>query len=197
MAYMYHKKEDVHLINDDHAVYLGPEATIVKEVRCQLRPSACAFCRRAIHRRAANSAPSPAHFAGDEIWAALLLDADLLDQAENVGFGHIVKLALVFFFQALTQKFRGDKARFAVGQVAAGALAEFHKRRVRQSQNDGVIVHEKLRVDGVRVARGDAIPHVRKPAVKYSTGQLGCHLKSANNGAHGAGVSKDWARSHA
>src|SRR6266404_7132588 len=117
-----------------------------------------------------------------------LLDSDLLDQAQDVGFRHVVEWPLVFFFQPLAQKIRGDEAGFAVGQVAAKAFAEFHEGLVRQPQDQRLAIDKKFRVDGVRVARGNAVPHVRKPALKYGAGQLGSHLKGAHKGAHGAAI---------
>src|SRR5260370_40781230 len=60
-----------------------------------------------------------------------LLDSDLLDQAQDVRFRHVVEWPLVFFFQPLAQKIRRDEAGFAAGQVATDALTEFHDGPLR------------------------------------------------------------------
>jgi hypothetical protein len=67
-------------------------------------------------------------------------------------------------------------------------LAKFHEGRVGQAKDDGFAVDKKFRVDGVRVARGNPVPHVRKPALKYGTGQLGSHFKIAHKRAHFAAI---------
>src|SRR5260370_995305 len=78
----------------------------------------------------------------------------------------VVERPLVPFFQPLAQIFRGDKAGFAGGQIAAGALTKVHEGRVRQAQNERFAVDKKFRVDGVRLARGNAIPHVRNATLE-------------------------------
>ena len=63
--------------------------------------------------------------------------------------GNVVERPLVFFLEPLAQVVGGDKAGFAVGQVATGTVAEFHESRVGQPQHDGRAIHEKFSVDGV------------------------------------------------
>jgi len=102
--------------------------------------------------------------------------------------GHVVERANIFFFEAFTQIFGGYKAGFAVGQVTSGLFSEFHEGGVGQSDDVGLAIHEKLRVDGIRVAGGDAIPHVREAALMSLTRQFGSHFEGADELAHGAGI---------
>src|SRR6266478_2930983 len=126
-----------------------------------------------------------------------LLDADLRDEPKDFGFRDVVERAHIFFLEPLAQVLRGDKARFPVGQVAPGLLAEFHKRGVRQADDMGLAIDKKLGVNGVRMPRGNAVPHVRKAALIRLRGQFGSHFEGADELAHRAGIGKYWAYCHA
>src|SRR5438477_13026190 len=94
----------------------------------------------------------------------LLLNADLVDQAENFGFRDIVKRAQVVFFQALAQIFRSDETCFAVRQVTLSLRPEFDEGVVRQSDHMSLAIDKEFRVNGVGMAGRDAVPHVREAA---------------------------------
>jgi hypothetical protein len=132
------------------------------------------------------SEPEPVRFHFD--YRSLLPYADLGDQAEDIVVRHVIEWAHVFFFEALAQVFGGYKTGFAIGQVAPGFVAEFHEGGVGQSDDVGLAIDKKLRVDRIRVARGDAIPHVRKAALKSLACQFGSHFEGADELAHGASV---------
>src|ERR1700681_676351 len=102
-----------------------------------------------------------------------LLDADLLDQSQNILMGYVVYRAHIFLFQALSQVVCGDKAGLAIRQIASATFAKFHKRGMRQTDHDDVAVDKKFGIDGVAVAGGDAVPQVRKTAFIVVPGQLG------------------------
>ncbi len=91
-------------------------------------------------------------------WSTRLARAQTLDQARNIHVGHIVEIVLVFFLKTLTKIFRGHVAGFAIGQVAARASSKFGESRVRQAHDNIAAIDKEFRVDGVTVARGDAIP---------------------------------------
>lgn len=86
----------------------------------------------------------------------------------------VVEFTLVFFFQAFAEKFGGDKAGFAVGEVAAGLFAKFRERSMREANDARVafVVKEKFSVDGVCVAGGDAVPHVGETAMIDTAAQF-------------------------
>jgi hypothetical protein len=117
-----------------------------------------------------------------------LLDADLLDQSQNILVGHVVYRAHIFLFQALSQVIRGDKAGLAIGQIASAALAKFYERSMRQTDHHDLAIDKKLGIDSVAVACGDAVPQVRKPAFVNVPGQFGSHIEGAHKFFHGAGV---------
>src|SRR3984893_4743724 len=117
-----------------------------------------------------------------------LANADLVAQANPVLFQNAVERAPVFFLEPLAQVLGGDEARLAVGQVAPGALPELHERRVGQAQNDGRAIYKELRVDGVAVPRGNAVPHVREPALMRLAGKFRGHFKSTHKRAHRARI---------
>jgi hypothetical protein len=60
-----------------------------------------------------------------------LLDADRVDQTRYVVGKNVIQRANIILFQALAQIFGGDKTRFAIGQVAARAIAKRNERLVR------------------------------------------------------------------
>ncbi len=68
---------------------------------------------------------------------------------------------------------------------------------MRQPDNVCGAIHKKLRVDGVRVARGNAIPHMREAALIGLPGQFGSDFEGADELAHGAGIREYWACRHA
>src|SRR5262249_4845569 len=96
-----------------------------------------------------------------------LLNADLRNQTKDVVVEDVIEFALVFFFQAFAQEFCSDEAGFSVGQFTAGLFAEHDEGRMRKSDDTSiaVIIEKEFRVNRVRVARGDAVPNVRKLAV--------------------------------
>jgi hypothetical protein len=59
---------------------------------------------------------------------------------------------------------------------------------MREAYDVGLAINEKLRINGIRMARGDAIPHMREAALKRMPGQLGSHFEGADKLAHGAGI---------
>ena len=132
--------------------------------------------------------PFPTSDETNATFQPLLLNSDLLDQAQHVGFGDVVERSLVFFLEAFAQIFGGDEAGFAVGQIPAGALAKFHESGVRQPEDNGPAIDEKFRVDGIGVARGDAVPHVRKAAVVDDVSEFGWDVERADECAHRADI---------
>src|SRR6266403_120859 len=118
----------------------------------------------------------------------LLFHANLCDQAQNFALRHVVERAQIILFETLAQIFRGDKAGFAVGQVALALFTELHESSVRQPADVRGAVHEKLGVDGVRVPGGDPVPHVREAALVCLASQLRSHFEGADELAHGAGI---------
>src|ERR1700732_257953 len=114
-----------------------------------------------------------------------LLDADSLDHSQHLVVEDVVERAFVLFLEAFAQIFRRDKARFAIGQVAASALAKRHEPGVRQAHHDRSTINKKLRVDGVSMPCRDSVPHVREAALVDFAGELGGHLESADKRAHG------------
>jgi len=76
----------------------------------------------------------------------------------------VVERTDVFFLESFAQIFCGNEAAFAVGEIAAGAVAEGDERGVRESDDVCDAVDVKLCVDGVGMARGDAVPHVGEAA---------------------------------
>src|ERR1700683_1691180 len=117
-----------------------------------------------------------------------LLDADGVDQAEHVVVEHIVKRANVFFLQAFTQVFGGNEAAVAVGEVTSGAIAKRDERGVRESHHVRFAVDVEFCVDGVGVARRDAVPHVRKTAVVDLAGEFRGYVEDSDERAHGPAV---------
>jgi hypothetical protein len=63
---------------------------------------------------------------------------------------------------------------------------------MRQPQNQRLAVHKEFRVNRIRVARRDAVPHVRKPALVRFASQLGSHLERAHESAHRAAIGQNW-----
>jgi hypothetical protein len=59
---------------------------------------------------------------------------------------------------------------------------------VGQSDDECLAIDKEFSVDRVRVARGDAIPHVREAALKGLPGQFRSHFESADELAHGARI---------
>jgi hypothetical protein len=53
-------------------------------------------------------------------------------------------------------------------------------------------IDKKLRVNRVRMPRGNAVPHVRETALKGLPAQFGSHFEGADELAHRAGVRKYW-----
>src|SRR5260370_35467136 len=104
---------------------------------------------------------------------------------------------LSFVLGGFAERFRGGEAWFAVGQVAAGFVTEFAERGVRQANNVGGTIHKKLGIDGVRVACGNAVPHMREAALIGLPGQFGSDFEGADELAHGAGIGEYWAGCHA
>jgi hypothetical protein len=102
--------------------------------------------------------------------------------------GDIVERAHIFFLKPLAQIFRGNKARFAVGQVPPGFFPKFDKRRVRKSHDVPFTIYVELCIDGVAMARGDGIPDMRKAAIVNMPTELRGDIKRANELAHGAVV---------
>src|SRR5579863_8264952 len=94
-----------------------------------------------------------------------LLDAELSDQAKHIVVGHVVKRTNVLFLDTFAQIFRGNIAGFAIGQIASTLIAESDKRSVAQSHDARLAIYRELRVDGVRMARGNAVPHVGEKAL--------------------------------
>src|SRR3984893_10201578 len=127
----------------------------------------------------------------------LLPDAHLLDQPQNVVVCDVIQGSQIFLFEAFAQIFRGHKAGFAVRQVAPGLFPELHESRVRQPRNVRGTVDAEFRVDGVRVPRRDAVPHVRKTTLIGLPAQFGSRLKSADELAHRAGIGEHRAYRHA
>lgn len=86
----------------------------------------------------------------------------------------VVEFSFVLFLEVFAQIFGSDKAGFAVGQLASSFFAKRDEGGVRKANDECValVIQKKFCVDGVGVARGDAIPHVRKPAVVNSAGEL-------------------------
>ena len=113
-----------------------------------------------------------------------LLDSDLRDEAEDVVVEDVVEFALVFFLEAFAQEFRGDEAGFAIGQVATSFVAKRGECGVSEADDESAIFDEEFCVDSVGMARGDAVPHVRKAALIDFAGQLGNHFERANELAH-------------
>jgi hypothetical protein len=107
--------------------------------------------------------------------------------------GDVIERANVVFFEAFTEKFRGDVAGFAVGEVAIALGAERDESGVQQADDMGFAVDEKFGVDGISVAGGDAVPHVGKAAGVFVAGEAGFHFKFADELAHGSGVGEYWA----
>jgi hypothetical protein len=101
---------------------------------------------------------------------------------------NVVERADIFFFEAFAQIFRGYEAGFAVGQVASGFFAEFYEGGVGQSNDVSLAIDKEFRVDGVRVAGGDAVPHVREAALVGLPRQFGNHFEGADELTHGAGI---------
>ena len=117
-----------------------------------------------------------------------LFNSDLIDQAKDIVVVDVVEGALVFFLEALAQVFGGDEAGFAVGQVASGAFAEFHEGGVRKAHDEALAIDQEFRVDGVGMARSDAVPIVGEAAVVDLSAQFRGYVKCADKLAHGAGV---------
>jgi hypothetical protein len=61
----------------------------------------------------------------------------------------------------------------------------------------GLAIDKKLRVNGVRMPRRNAIPHVREAALIRLPGQLGSYFEGADELAHRAGIREYWACRHA
>src|ERR1700731_2221609 len=57
-----------------------------------------------------------------------------------------------------------------------------------QAEHDSLAVDIELGVDGVAVARGDAVPHVREAALVGLAGELRGHVKNPDKRAHLADV---------
>lgn len=95
------------------------------------------------------------------------LNSDLGNEAEDVVVEDIVEFAFVFLFEAFAQKFRRDEAGFAISEFAAGFFAKSDKRGVCEADDASVavIIEKEFSVNGVGVACGDAVPHVREAAV--------------------------------
>src|SRR6266403_3098437 len=150
------------------------------------RPSTRSMPNRATDPRKQKGGAKPvaSAFLAEE----LLFYANLCDQAQNFALRHVVERAQIIFFEALAQIFRGDKAGFAIGQVALALFTELHESGMRQPDNVRGAVHEKFGVDGVRVPGGDAVPHVREAALVRLIGELRSHFERADELAHGAGI---------
>src|ERR1700680_2975306 len=150
--------------------------------------------QRSIRKYVCEAIAGGGHRVGDSLHAGSilpqfggnwLLDADLLDQSQNILMSYVVYRAHIFLFQALSQVVRGDKASLAIGQVASATIAKFYECRVRQTDHHDVAVNKKLGIDRVAVARGDAVPQVRKAAFIAVPGQLGSDLEGAYKLFHG------------
>src|ERR1700674_5506171 len=73
-------------------------------------------------------------------------DSKQFNNAHNIRRGDVVQRPLVFLLELLSQILRGDVARFAVRNVAAGAGGKLNDSGVRQADNRSLAVHQELRV---------------------------------------------------
>src|SRR5712692_8146561 len=101
-----------------------------------------------------------------------LADAELVDQAKDIRGGDIVNGVFALLLEPLAEVFGSEEAGLAVGQVAPGARAKLPKRGMGQADDHAAAVHEEFAVNRVAVARGDAVPQVRKAAVVELVGEL-------------------------
>src|SRR6266478_883454 len=157
----------------------GAVATVTRPGILSTPNPATAWCKQ---KKAGRNPPLPLPSR------ELLFYANLCDQAQNFALRHVVERAQIILFETLAQIFRGDKAGFAVGQVALALFTELHESGMCQSDDVRGAVHEKLGVDGVRVPRGDPVPHVREAALISLAAQLRGHFKGSDELAHGAGI---------
>ena len=109
-----------------------------------------------------------------------LLNSDLRNQAQDGVVRDIVEFAFVFFLEAFAKKFGGDETGFAVGQVAAGLIAKRGECGVREADDERAVFYEKFCVDGVGMARGNAVPHVREAAAIVVAGEFRLDVKDAD-----------------
>ncbi len=116
------------------------------------------------------------------------MDAQSVDQAENRVGGHVIEGVFVFLLEALAQVIGGYVAGFAVGQVALVFVAEFDEGHVSQAEHDAFSIHEKFAIDGVAMARGDAVPAMREAAAVNVIGNFGFDLEGADELAHRAKI---------
>src|SRR6202167_4660394 len=120
--------------------------------------------------------------------AACLADAELLDDARDVGGGHVVEGVLVFLFQALAEIFGADVTGFAIAEVASGAALKFDKTGMSQTEHDVAAIHEEFAIHRIGVAGGDAIPTVREAAAIDVVGYFGGDVAGADENTHRADV---------
>src|ERR1700683_1126055 len=143
----------------------------------------CARWRKRISRRRQSSR------RGSAIgYPVRLADAELLDDARDVGGGYVVEGVLVFLFQALAEIFGTDVTGFAIAEVASGAALKFDKTGMSQAEHDVAAVHEEFAIHGVGVAGGDAIPTVREAAAIDVVGYFGGNVEGADEITHRADV---------
>src|SRR5882724_481376 len=118
----------------------------------------------------------------------VLLNSDLRDETQNFVVRDVVEFAFVFFLEAFAQKFRGDEAGFTVGEIAAGFFAKRGEPRMGEADDERVVFHKEFRVYRVGVARGNAVPHVRKTAAIIAAAQFRLDVKDADKFTHFACV---------
>jgi hypothetical protein len=59
---------------------------------------------------------------------------------------------------------------------------------MRKAHHHDVAVDKKFGIDGIAVARGNAVPQVRKPAFIGVAGEFGSDFEGAYKFFHGAGI---------
>src|SRR5262249_31024536 len=81
-----------------------------------------------------------------------------------------------------------NEAGLAVGKVAPGLATKFRERSVRQPDNMRHSINKELCIDGVRMAGGNSVPHMREATPVGSAAQVGIYFKCADELAHRAGI---------
>ena len=84
------------------------------------------------------------------------MEAEFLDDSEDVRSRDVVERMLVFLLEAAAQIFGGDVTCFAIAQISAGTLAKCDESWVSETKDYAFSVDDEFAIHRVAVARGDA-----------------------------------------